>query len=458
MREATESVLLTDLYQLTMLQAYWQHRMDGIAVFELFVRQLPAQRAFLVAAGLEQAVQFVQQARFDANELDWIATSGRFAPGFAGWLSELRFTGDIWAMPEGTVFFADEPILRVTAPIAQAQWLESRLLNLVHFETVVASKAARAVLAAQVHDLIDFGLRRAHGAEAGLLAARASYLAGFAGTATALAGPRFGIPVFGTMAHSFVQAHDDEAAAFVQFAQSFPGDAVLLLDTYDTVAAARCVAHLAPGLARRGIQIKAVRLDSGDLAELSSQVRAVLDQAGLRHVTILASGSLDEYRIEALRQAQAPIDSYGIGSSVATSSDEPCLDAVYKLQEYAGVPRRKRSAGKSTRPGRKQVWRRRDRDGCFSGDLVGLEDEPQGEEALLQPVVLAGVRTGSPPSLAQVRNHCRDQLGSLPPPLRSLRPPWPPYPVEISARVQALAAAADRRHPANCGLFAGRCL
>jgi nicotinate phosphoribosyltransferase len=444
MKSASESALLTDLYQLTMLQAYWQHGMDGEAVFELFVRKLPEHRAFLVAAGLEQALDFIAQARFADDELAWIERSGRFAPGFAPWLSELRFTGDVWALPEGTVFFADEPILRVTAPIAQAQWLETRLLNLIHFQTAIASKAARTVLAAQGRPLIDFGLRRAHGAEAGLLAARAAYLAGFAGTATVLAGARFGIPVFGTMAHSFVQAHDDEVEAFARFAESFPQHTVLLLDTYDTLAAARRVVELAPRLAARGIRIKGVRLDSGDLAGLARAVRRILDDGGLKEATIFASGNLDEARVAELVAAGAPIDSFGIGTSLTTSSDAPYLDAVYKLQEYAGAARRKRSTGKSTWPGRKQVWRRRDANGLFCGDLVALQEEPGDGEPLLVPVMRGGQRLAQP-SLEEARRRCREQLAALPPALRALAAPPSAYPVTISAGVRALAGAVDAR-------------
>jgi len=456
MKDLGRSALLTDLYQLTMLQAYWQHRMNEIAVFELFVRKLPAERAFLVAAGLEQALDFIEQARFAPDELEWIDASGRFAPGFSRWLSELRFTGDVWAMQEGTVFFSNEPILRVVAPIAQAQWLETRLLNLMHFETTIASKAARSVLAAEGRDLIDFGLRRAHGAEAGLFASRAAYLVGFAGTATALAGAHFGIPVYGTMAHSFVQAHDNEFAAFTRFAESFPHNAVLLLDTYDTVAAARCVAQVAPQLAARGIRVKGVRLDSGDLGALARAVRAVLDEAGLHEVTIFASGNLNEYRIQALVGQGAPIDSFGVGTSLTTSSDAPYLDAVYKLQEYAGVPRRKRSIGKSTWPGRKQVWRRRNGSGRISGDTVALEGEPQHGEALLQPVIRAGQRVAPTPTLEELRLHCREQLDGLAPAMRRLQPPWPDYPVQISADLQALAAAFDQRQRAYGEQPAGR--
>ena len=449
MKGPCSSALLTDLYQLTMLQAYWQHRMDGVAVFELFVRKLPPERAFLVAAGLEQALDFIEQARFDEAQLDWVAHCGTFAPGFADWLRELRFTGDVWAMPEGTVFFPNEPIVRVIAPIAEAQWLETRILNLIHFQTVIASKAARAVLAAEGHALIDFGLRRAHGAEAGVLAARAAYLAGFAGTATAYAGPRFGIPVFGTMAHSFVQAHDDEAQAFTDFAESFPDNAMLLIDTYDTVEGARCVAGIAPRLAERGIRIRGVRLDSGDLDALSRAVRGVLDAAGLRDAVIFASGNLDERRVHALVAAGAPITSFGVGTSLTTSSDAPYLDAVYKLQEYAGQARRKRSAGKATWPGRKQVFRRLDSNGHCAGDTVALASETFPGAPLLVEVMRAGQRAASSPPLAVARAHCAAQLATLPPELRRLDPPWASYPVTISPAIRALADDVDHRQASS---------
>ena len=445
MNRPCTSALLTDLYQLTMLQAYWQHRMNDVAVFELFVRKLPPERAFLVAAGLEQTLDLIEQARFDAEELGWVARCGTFAPGFADWLREMRFTGDVWAMPEGTVFFPSEPVLRVVAPIAEAQWLETRILNLVHFQTVVASKAARAVLAADGHALIDFGLRRAHGAEAGVLAARAAYLAGFAGTATAYAGPRFDIPVFGTMAHSFVQAHDDEAQAFTDFAESFPSNAMLLIDTYDTVQGAQRVAEIAPRLASRGIRIKGVRLDSGDLDALSRQVRRVLDDAGLRDAVIFASGNLDEHRVHALVAAGAPITSFGIGTSLTTSSDAPYLDAVYKLQEYAGQARRKRSSGKATWPGRKQVFRQIDADRRCAGDTVALATEACTGKPLLVEVMRGGRRIAPSPPLSVVRAHCAAQLATLPLGLRRLDPPWPLYPVAISPAIKALAADVDHR-------------
>src|SRR5919109_1698636 len=381
------SALLTDLYQLTMLQGHVDQGMEETAVFEFFVRKLPAQRNFLIAAGLEQALTFLETIQFTQEELAWIAGHGAFRADFVRYLEKFRFSGDVHAMAEGTVFYPNEPILRVTAPIAQAQLVESRLINLLHFETLIASKAARSVLMAPAKLLVDFGLRRAHGAEAGLLAARASYLAGFAGSATVLAAPLFGVPVYGTMAHSFVQAHDDEITAFDHFAHSLPENVVLLIDTYDTEAAAEKVVRVAPKLMRDGIKIKGVRLDSGDLAEHAFKVRRILDDGGLQDVTIFASGSVDEYVLEKLMQKGAPIDGFGIGTHMDTSADAPYLDCAYKLVEYAGKARRKRSEGKVLWPGRKQVFRCYDDDGCMREDILSLEGDNVDGEALIRPMM-----------------------------------------------------------------------
>jgi nicotinate phosphoribosyltransferase len=421
------SPLLTDLYQLTMLQAYYEQGMTDTAVFELFVRKLPPGRDFLVAAGLEQVLEFLEGLAFGEEELAWVRASGLFKKAFADDLSKLRFAGDVDAMPEGTVFYGNEPVLRIIAPMPQAQLVETRVVNLIHLETVIASKAARVRLAAPGKGLIDFGLRRAHGAEAGLLAARASYLAGFDGSATTLAAPRFGIPVFGTMAHSFVQAHESESAAFLHFARAFPDNAVMLIDTYDTVEGARRAVAASP-------RLKGVRLDSGDLGQLSREVRRVLDAAGQEKAIIFASGNLDEERVGALVAAGAPIDSFGVGTALTTSADAPALDAVYKLQEYAGRPRRKRSAGKATWPGRKQVYRYYAPDGRFARDAVTLETDRQPGEPLLRPVMRAGRRLPQP-SLRESRQHCRSQLERL---------PGKDYPVEISPALRALAEEVDR--------------
>lgn len=442
-RLADPGALCTDLYELTMLQGFFERGMQDTAVFEFFARRLPDCRNFYLAAGLEQALDYLERLRFEPAELDWLDGLGLFRRDFLDHLAGLRFTGDVDAMAEGTPFFADEPILRITAPLPEAQLVEARLINLLHFQSLIASKAARVALVAPGRRLVDFGMRRAHGAEAAVYAARACYLAGFDASSTVLACAEFGIPASGTMAHSFVQAHLDEAEAFEHFARSLPQAAVLLIDTYDTEAAAAKVVALAPRLVEAGIRIRGVRLDSGDLAAHARRVRAILDAGGLADATIFASGNLDEYAIRRLLEAGAPIDGFGVGTLLDTSSDLPALDCAYKLQEYAGQPRRKRSEGKATWPGRKQVWRRYDADGRCCGDRLTLADECAEGVALVRPAMRGGRRVRPSPGLAQVREHARRQLESLPPALRGLEPA-PGYPVEVSAAVRALAATADR--------------
>jgi len=442
--DPARSLLLTDLYELTMLDAYRREGMEATASFELFVRKLPPCRNFLVAAGLEQLVDFLENARFSEEELAWLESSGRFPPETIERLRAFRFTGDLDAMPEGSVFFPDEPVVRVTAPLPEAQLVESRLINILHFEILIASKAARMVLAAPGKILLDFGLRRAHGAEAGLLAARAAWLAGFTGTATVPADPLFGIPIYGTMAHSFVQAFASEREAFAAFARSRPKALILLIDTYDTEAAARLVVEMAPELEARGTPVQGVRIDSGDLAAHARAVRAILDQGGLQRVKIFASGGLDEHTLARHAAEGVPIDGYGIGTSLTTSTDWPALDCAYKLVAYAGEPRRKRSEGKATWPGAKQVWRRYE-DGKMAGDRLGLAEERQEGEPLLVPVMRGGRRVGRLPALVEARERCSRELAALPERLRRLEPADPPYPVEPSAALVALAEACDRR-------------
>jgi nicotinate phosphoribosyltransferase len=437
-----DNLLLTDYYQLAMFQTYVERGLTDTACFELFVRKLPPGRNFLVAAGLEQAVEFLEGARFDKEGLDWLRESGLSEKALEA-LAAFRFTGNVDALPEGTVFFANEPILRVTAPLPEAQLIESRLINLLHLQTVVASKAARLVLAARHRSLIDFGLRRAHGAEAAVLAARASYIAGFAGTATALAAMRFGIPAVGTMAHSFIQAHGGEMEAFRNFARSRPHNLVLLLDTYDTEAAAHKAVTLAHSLAGEGIRLDGVRLDSGDLDALSRRVRYILDEGGLTGTRIVASGGLDEDAVADLVDGDAPINSFGIGTSLTTSSDAPALDCAYKLVEYAGLPRRKRSIGKATWPGRKQIFRRYGVDSLIEADLlstVGCDEECR---ALLIPVMRAGQRVCRLPDLDTIRTYAAEELASLPEPQYHLAP-FDPFEVEIDPCLDRLAEEADR--------------
>ncbi len=438
------SPLLTDLYQINMIQAYLDHGDTKTAVFELFARALPARRGFLMAAGLEQALGYLENLRFSAQEIAWLESTGRFRKSLLDYFAAFRFSGDVHAMPEGRVFFANEPILRVTAPLPEAQFVESRLLNIMHFQSLIAAKAARCVLAAPNKLLVDFGMRRAHGAEAGLMAARASYVAGFAGTATVLAGEKFGIPLYGTMAHSYIEAFDDEATAFETFAQARPDNVVLLLDTYDTEAAARKVVTLAPRLKAAGISIRGVRLDSGDLIALSKSVRAILDAGGLQDTTIFASGGLDEDSLLEFAATKAPIDGLGIGTSLTTSDDAPSADCVYKIQEYAGVARRKRSAKKATWPGRKQVWRRYDADGRMEGDLLSLESDKAAGEPLVRLVMQDGKRLQPPESFADIRARAKRELERLPDALRRLDPAAH-YPVEVADDLVQLAAEVDAR-------------
>ena len=440
------NALLTDLYELTMLQAYYDEGMEERAVFELFIRVLPPQRNFLLLAGIEQVLEYLESLRFGDDELIWLRQTGRFRESFIQWLGDFRFTGDVYAMAEGSVFFANEPVLRIEAPIAQAQFVESRIINLINYSCLVASKAARCVLAAPGKLLVDFGLRRAHGAEAGLLAARAAYLAGFAGSATVLAGQRFGVPVFGTMAHSYIEAHDREVLAFSRFAASQPGNVTLLIDTYDTEGGAAKVVALGPALKRSGVNLVSVRLDSGDLVAHARQVRAILDGGGLENVRIFASGNLDEGKVAAMLAAGAPIDGFGLGTHLTTSADAPYLDSAYKLQSYGGTPRRKRSEGKATWPGVKQVYRTLGPDGLMAGDVVALVGESEGINGvpLLRRVMADGLRLGPPESLAELRSHAAAELAKLPPALKSLEPARDAYPVTISPRLVALAERLDR--------------
>jgi nicotinate phosphoribosyltransferase len=442
--DPSRSPLLTDLYQLNMIQAYLEHGETNTAVFEFFVRKLPRTRGFLMAAGLEQALDFLENLRFSPTDLEWLASSGRFSKELIDRLGSFRFTGDVHAMPEGTVFFPTEPILRVTAPLPEAQLVETRLINILHFQSLIAAKAARHVLLTPGKLLVDFGLRRAHGAEAGLLAARASHIAGYAGTATMLAGQLYGIPIYGTMAHAFVQAFDDEMAAFEAFAQSRPEGLILLIDTYDTEAAARKVVELAPRLKAKGVAIRGVRLDSGDLVALSKSVRKILDAGGCKDVTIFASGGIDEVELTEFARSGAPIDGLGIGTSLTTSIDVPALDCAYKLQEYAGIGRRKLSAGKATWPGRKQVWRSYDADGRMSGDVISLEGDTLDGEPLIEQVMKGGRRIGPSRSLAELRERAARDLARLPEALRRLEQ-GAGYRVDIAPALRSYTEDVDRR-------------
>lgn len=422
--------LFTDLYELAMLQAYWAEGMMEDAVFSLFVRRLPRHRNFLLACGLENALGYLEELCFGSRALEYLESRPEFRSGFLEWLAGFRFTGEVHAVPEGTAVFSNEPILEVIAPLPQAQLVETFLMNQVHFQTVVASKAARVVLAAGARPVVDFGLRRMHGTDAGLKAARAFHIAGVAATSNVLAGAVYDVPVTGTMAHSYIQAHDSEMDAFRAFARLFP-ETVLLVDTYDTAEGVRRVVRLARELGD-AFHVRAVRLDSGDLTALAFDAREILDEAGLAHVQIFASGGLDEHEIAAMVAHGAPIDGFGVGTGMGVSTDAPALDIAYKLTEYAGRGRLKLSTGKPILPGRKQVFRLED-EGRPVRDVIGRAQETLPGRPLLERVMTAGRRLpNGRVGLDEARAYAAAQIGALPERIRSLTPADPPYSVEVS--------------------------
>jgi nicotinate phosphoribosyltransferase len=425
--------LFTDLYEVTMAQAYVAEGMSGTAVFETLFRKLPRGRSYIMAAGLADVLDFLETFRFDEEDLRYLRGLALFSDEFLQRLSGVQFTGDVWAVPEGTVVFPNEPIVQVIAPIVEAQLVETFVLNQIHLQSVLASKAARVVEAARGRMVVDFGARRAHGTDAALKVARTSYLAGAAGTSNLLAARLYGIPAFGTMAHSFVQAFDKELDAFEAFARRYPGT-TLLVDTYDTLHGVDHVIELATRLGDR-FDVHAIRLDSGDLGALSKAARAKLDAAGLEWVGIFASSGLDEYRIAALLDADCPIDGFGVGTKLVVAEDAPALDMAYKLVEYDGVGRTKFSTGKVIYPGRKQVFRRLD-DGVFTGDTLGKPSEKLAGEPLLVPVMKDGRRVlENEAGLEAARDRARRQIDALPPQLRSLEDAGWSYPVAISDEI-----------------------
>ena len=427
--------LFTDLYQLTMLQAYFEERMTERAVFSLFVRRLPPNRNFLIACGLDTVLDYLESLRFTQQDLSYLDTLKIFSDRFLSWLADLRFTGDVHAVREGTPIFANEPIIEVEAPLPEAQLIETYVMNQVQLQTMLASKANRVVTAARGRSVIDFGARRMHGTEAAVKAARAFWIAGVNATSNVLAGKRFRIPVAGTLAHSYIQAHGDESAAFRAFANLYP-DTVLLIDTYDTLAGVEKVIELDKKL-RDDFKVRAVRLDSGDLLDLSQRVRIALDDAGLNHVQIIASSSLDEYEIDRLITSGAPIDGFGVGTAMGVSADAPYLDIVYKLTSYADEGRVKLATSKPVLPGRKQVFRQSDGD-FDTGDTIGRADEELPGRPLLEPVMRDGERIiHSTHNLTETRRYAAEHIARLPDAVHDLPEADPPYPVEISPKLNA---------------------
>jgi nicotinate phosphoribosyltransferase len=444
-----EVALLTDLYELTMAASYFALGYNEPACFSLSVRRLPPRRGFLVAAGLERLLEALEDFRFTPSAIEYLGSLQLFTRDFLAFLDTVRFTGEVYALPEGTVCFSEEPLLEVRAPLIEAQLIETLVINQIGIASLIASKAARCVIAASGRRLVDFGLRRSHGADAGLIAARSSYLAGFIGTSNVLAGRRYGIPLYGTMAHSYVMAHDREREAFEHFTAMFPQLSTLLIDTYDPLRGLDNAMAVARDLKQRGGKLQAVRIDSGDLAELSIRARRILDQNGLQDVPIFASGNLDEYKVQTLIRAGAPIDAFGVGTEMVVSADAPSLDIAYKLAEYNGVPRIKTSAGKVTLPGRKQVFRGLNHNGGFYADLIGLADEsattasrefkpaPAETLSLLTRQFANGVRLDPRPTLTESRERLTQAISKLEQRYQDLERPAA-YPVRHTAALNAM--------------------
>ena len=428
--------LFTDLYELTMLQAYFEENMTEQAVFTLFVRRLPKRRNFLLACGVDSVLGFLETVRFNEEDLAYLNSLGLFSDRFLGWLRDFRFTGEVHAVPEGTPVFSNEPLLEVIAPMPEAQLIETFVMNQVHVQTVQASKAQRVVTAANGRPVVDFGARRMHGIDAALKAARAFWIGGVASTSNVLAGKLYGVPVAGTMAHSYIQAHENEMAAFRAFAGVFP-ETVLLVDTYDTLDGVRKVIDLAKALGE-DFKVKAVRLDSGDLLTLSKDARRLLDEAGLQKVEIFASGGLNEDVIMTLLCSNAPIDGFGVGTSMGVSNDAPDLDVAYKLSEYAGKGRLKLSTGKPILPGRKQVFRIEE-DGKDVRDVIACADEDPVGRPLLVPMMRNGKRLPEGTvGLMTARQYAQEQIARLPEQVRAIASADPPYPVEVSQKLSDL--------------------
>lgn len=427
-----------DLYELTMAASYFARGMNEPATFELSVRRLPPNRGFLVACGLEDAVAYLDGFAFGDDAIDYLRSLGAFDGAFLDALARLRFTGDVWAVPEGEAVFGQEPILRVTAPLIEAQLVETFLLNAVGFQTMIATKAARIALACGDRAFVDFSGRRDHGADAALKVARASFVGGASATSNVLAGQLYGLDVSGTMAHSYVLAFPDEADAFRAYARDFPDGAVLLIDTYDTVEGARRAASVANELRAEGVTVRGVRLDSGDLAALARAVRDVLDAEGCADLRIFASSDLDEYRIADLLAQGAPIDAFGVGTRLGTSADAPSLGAVYKLVDGARGPVMKHSADKASLPGVKQVYRE-ERDGASLADTIALAGEPGvAGRSLLERVMASGERLGAPESLALLRDRRAAAVARLPETARRLKADADAYPVRFSPGLATL--------------------
>lgn len=431
--------LLTDLYELTMADSYFRRGKNQLTTFDLFVRSMPEHRNFLVSAGIEQILFYLERLHFSKECIDYLRSLKLFSSEFLEFLKDFRFSGEVYVIPEGEIYFPREPVVRITAPRIEAQIIETFLLNTFNFQSAIASKAARVVIAAQGRGVVDFSPRRDHGSDAALKVARASYIAGCIGTSCTLAGMIYGIPVYGTMAHSYVMSFPTELDAFRAFVEDFPNNSILLIDTYETLQGARHAVIVAKEMEKRGQRLRGVRLDSGDIAELSKQVRKILDDVGLKYVKILASGDLNEYKIKDLLEKKAPIDFFGVGTEMGVSKDAPALGGVYKLSEDDRGPRIKLSSGKVTLPGKKQVYRVI-KNGKMVKDIITLEDE-KPEEKEVYPLLIKVMEKGKIieelPSLKKIQEKFMERLDMLPDELKEIEE-LKEYPVEIGKELSAL--------------------
>ena len=436
----TNMSLLTDFYELTMCASYFEDKRHEAATFDLFIRKLPPNRSYFIFAGLEQVLHYLENVRFNEEQIKYLRKE-KLSEEFLEYLRTFKFTGEVWAVPEGTVVFPNEPLIRITAPIIEAQLVETFILNTVNLQTMLATKASRVICASQGKSVIEFGLRRTQGTDAGMKAARCSYLVGADGTSNVLAGMIYGIPIFGTMAHSYVMSFEQELDAFRAFAKTFPHNSTLLIDTYDSLKGAENAAIVAKELEKQGKRLNAVRLDSGDLLELSKKVRQILDSHGLQYVKIFASGDLDEYAITDLLNAGAPIDAFGVGTRMSTSFDRPYVDVVYKLsgivENGTFVPAMKLSKGKTTFPGKKQIFRQSDPKGRYVRDIIGLENEEVEGEQLLMKMMEGGHVIGKQPKLEEIRRTTRENFSCMPEVYKQLAGA-PRFPVKLSPGQQKI--------------------
>ena len=439
MKSKCGSALFTDMYELTMAASYFENRMVQPATFSLFIRDYPRSRRYFISAGLADVLEYLEGFKFLPEELEYLEKTGFFNPEFLAYLEGFRFTGDVHAIPEGRLFFVNEPLLEVTAPLIEAQIVETFVINAAHLQVMIATKASRCVHAAWPRKIVDFSLRRTHGTDAGLKVARASAIGGFIGTSNVLAGMIYGIPVFGTMAHSFVTSFDNEIDAFRAFARTFPENTVLLVDTYDTLSGTRIAARVGQEMAREGKKLKGIRLDSGDIARLSQGARRVLKREGVEEATIFASGGFDEYMIQDVLRNGGDIDSFGVGTKMGVSADAPYLDMAYKLVHYSGRPVLKLSPGKETLASKKQVFRFKASKGKLKKDVIGLRDDVLKDgEPLLVKVMDNGKTVVKPPPLSQIQESFLDEFSRLDEKCKSIDEVKDEYPVEISPRLKAL--------------------